>query len=195
MSKIYFISESHLKNYTSINPNVDSGKLRASIETAQNINLQESISTSLFNKLKDLVNTGEIELVANAKYKTLLNDYVVPDVTWWSYFYALDDFIMQFMNVGLVQGFSEQGSPVDINTFKMLKNSARDKAEWYDNRLREHLFNNDNLYPEYETSTTDGTLPAAHTDGVLSSIVMDIPIRSKDYDPTCCKNPYKPLNY
>lgn len=196
MAQVYFISETKLKDYTSISQNVDSGSLRQAIRTAQLINLQETLGTSLYNKLSDLVDSGDISLSGNSNYKTLLDDYVVDVVIQYSLFYALDDFIYKFMNVGLVQGFSEQGSSLDINTFKMIKNGARDRAEWFDNRLREHLFNNDNLYPAYETSTTDGTLPGANTDGVISSIVLDTPMYSKDYDPTCCKdNPYKPLNY
>jgi len=194
-AQVYFISETKLKNYTNISENVDSGSLRQAIRTAQLINLQESIGTSLYNKLADLVDTGDISDPSNSNYKDLLDNYCVDVVIQYSLFYALDDFIFKFMNVGLVQGFSEQGSSLDISTFKMIKNGARDRAEFFDNRLREHLFNNDNLYPAYETSTTDGTLPGAHTDGITSSIVLDTPMRSDDYDPTCCDDPYKPLNY
>ena len=185
-AQVYFISETTLKNYTSINDNVDSGSLRQAIRTAQLINLQESLGTSLYNKLADLVDTGDISDPSNSNYKSLLDNYCVDVVIQYSLFYALDDFIYKFMNVGLVQGFSEQGSSLDISTFKMIKNSARDRAEFFDNRLREHLFNNDNLYPAYETSTTDGTLPGANTDGIISSIVLDTPMYSNDYDPTCC---------
>lgn len=188
MAQVYFISETKLKDYSNISQNVDSGSLRQAIRTAQLINLQETLGTSLYNKLTDLVDTGEITGSTNSNYRTLLNDYVVDVVIQYSLFYALDDFIYKFMNVGLVQGSSEQGSPLDISTFKMIKNGARDRAEWFDNRLREHLFNNENLYPAYETSTTDGTLPGAHTDGIISSIVLDTPMYSKDYDPTCCKD-------
>ena len=191
MSQVYFISESKLKSYTNISDNVDSGSLRQAIRTAQLINLQETLGTGLYNKLSDLVDTGEITGSTNSNYKNLLDSYCVDVVIQYSLFYALDDFIFKFMNVGLVQGFSEQGSSLDISTFKMIKNGARDRAEFFDNRLREHLFNNDNLYPAYETSTTDGTLPGANTDGIISSIVLDTPMYSDDYDPTCCKgSPY-----
>jgi len=192
MGQVYFISETKLKDYTSISENVDSGSLRQAIRTSQLINAQETLGTSLYNKLIDLVDTGDISSPSNSVYKSLLDDYVVDVVIQYSLFYALDDFIFKFMNVGLVQGSSEQGSPLDINTFKMIKNGAKDRAEFFDNRLREHLFNNENLYPAYETSTTDGTLPGAHTDGFTSSIVLDYPMYSDDYDPTCCKDyPYK----
>jgi hypothetical protein len=187
MAQVYFISETKLKDYTSISQNVDSGSLRQAIRTSQLINVQETLGTSLYNKLTDLVDTGDITGSTNSNYRSLLDDYVVDVVIQYSLFYALDDFIYKFMNVGLVQGFSEQGSSLDINTFKMIKNGARDRAEFFDNRLREHLFNNNNLYPAYKTSTTDGTLPGANTDGIISSIVLDTPMYSKDYDPTCCK--------
>ena len=184
--QVYFISETTLKQYSSIDENVDSGSLRQAIRTSQLINTQETLGTSLYNKLIDLVETGEITGSTNSNYKNLLDNYVRDVVIQYSVFYALDDFIFKFMNVGLVQGFSEQGGSLDINTFKMIKNGARDRAEFFDNRLREHLFNNENLYPAYKTSTTDGTLPGAHTDGIISSIVLDTPMRSTNYDPTCC---------
>lgn len=191
MPNVYFISESILKKQSGINDNVDSGALKSSIALSQDINIQESLSTSLYNKLQDLVSNGTITGATNTVYKTLLDDYVVPTVIHYSYFYALDNFIFKFMNVGLVQGFSEQGSSIDIGMFRMLKSSAKDKAEFYDNRLREHLFNNSGLYPEYELSTTDGSLPASGTDGFTSQIVFDRPMRSTFVDPTCCgKNGY-----
>lgn len=191
MSNVLLISETLLKQQTGINENVDSGALKSSILLSQNINLQESLSTALYDKVLDLVYTNEITGSTNSNYKNLLDNYIVPMVTHYSYFYALDNFIFKFMNVGLVQGFSEQGSSVDINLFKMMKNSAKDKAEWYDNRLREYLFNNDNLFPEYQTSTTDGSLPASTTDGVTAQIVFDKPMFTKDYDPTCCMGRYR----
>ena len=190
MPKVYFISENLLKSSTNLNDNIDIGALRSSISTAQDINCQESLSTKLYNKIVDLVDTGAITATTNSNYKTLLDDYIQPMVLHYSYYYALDAFLMKVYNVGLVQGSSEQGSPIDVGTFKMMKSNARNTAEFYDNRLREHLYFNDELYPEYELSTTDGDLPASRTNGILSQIVMDEKMYPLDYDPLCCKKRY-----
>ena len=71
MAQVYFISENTLKQYSNINDNVDSGSLRQAIRTAQLINAQESLGTSLYNKLSDLVDTGDITGSTNSNYKTL----------------------------------------------------------------------------------------------------------------------------
>ena len=49
---VLFISENKLKENTAINENVDSSELRFAIQLAQNIYIQETCGTNLFQKLR-----------------------------------------------------------------------------------------------------------------------------------------------
>ena len=145
MTDVFFISEEYLKTQTSINDAVDSGELRFCILTAQNINIQETLGQELFEKIQLDVSAGTI---AN-QYKFLLDKYIVPATVQWSYYHGLDNFFVKWVNVGLVQNRNEQGTAVDIRTFKWLKDNARSTAEFYDTNMRRYLCAKSNLFPEY----------------------------------------------
>lgn len=142
---VFFISEEYLKTNTAINENVDSGELRYCILTAQNINIQETLGQELYEKIIFDVSANTI---AN-QYKFLLDKYIVPSTVAWAYYHGLDNFFVKWVNVGLVQNRNEQGSAVDIRTFKYLKDSARSTAEFYDQNTRRYLCAKSNLFPEY----------------------------------------------
>lgn len=195
MPKVFFIDEQDLKKNTPINDNVDTGELRSAIATAQDINLQESLGTELYNalstKVQAYVDSGT---TIHADYKTLLDDYVQPMLIHYSYVYSLDSFIMKFMNAGLMQNNTEQGSSIDINTYKMLRANAKNTAEFYDSRLRDYLYHEQRKFAEYRNITNNSDIPASPTDGFGSSILIDDRYNHKyKYDPDCCFDRYKRL--
>lgn len=145
MTDVFFISEEYLKTNTAINDNVDSGELRFCILTAQNINIQETLGQELYEKIIDDVSGGTI----SGNYKFLLDKYIVPATLQWSYYHGLDNFFVKWVNVGLVQNRNEQGTNVDIRTFKWLKDNALSTAEFYDQNMRRYLCAKSNLFPEY----------------------------------------------
>jgi hypothetical protein len=182
MAQVLFISENKLKENTAINEQVDSRELRTAILTTQDVNVQNTLGTRLYEQLKDLVETGDINQPQNAKYKDLLNTYVQPLVIHYAYFYALDNFLVKFMAAGLVQNRTEQGSPIDTKTFLILKNNARDTAQWYDNILRKHLCAKENLYPEYTIDNGDGKLIPERLNPFGKGMAVGYPIVCKDAD-------------
>ena len=155
---VLLITEQRLKNSTPINENVDTQELRFSISQAQQIFIQESLGTNLYEYILGLVSTGDIELIGKIHYKELLNNFIQPTLISYSYYLALDNFYLKFVNVGLQQMRSEQGSPVGIKDLMYLKNNARDNAQFNDNLLRRHLVFNNSLYPQYTLTTNNGQL-------------------------------------
>ncbi len=157
---VLLISEQKLKDNTSINENVDSSELRFAIQQSQQLFLQESLGTNLLEKLYELVDNGTIDDVANVNYKNLLNKYVQPTLISYSYYLALDNFWVKFINIGIVQNRSEQGQAVDLKTLQFLKQNAYNQAQFNDQILRRHLIFRSGLYPEYTSgSLNDGQLP------------------------------------
>jgi len=173
MNNIMMISEELLKTYTAINDNVQTDELRYCILTSQNIQIQETLGTNLYNKMLDLIRTGDISLTVNSNYKTLLDNYIQPALINYSYYMALDNFMVKFMSVGLVQNRSEQGNSIDFKTFQFLKSNAKDQAEFSDNLLRRHLIFRSGLYPEYNNGNlNDGQLPPETKTAFASSITL-----------------------
>lgn len=155
---VLLITEQKLKDNTSINENVDSSELRFCIQQAQQIFIQESLGTNLYEYILNLVKTGNIEDAGKIKYKELLNNFITPTLISYSYYLALDNFFVKFVNVGLQSFRSEQSQPIGIKEFTYLKNSARDQAQFNDNLLRRHLVFNNADYPEYTLTTNNGQL-------------------------------------
>ena len=155
---VLLITEEKLKANTSITDNVDSGELRFSIQQAQQIFIQESLGTNLYEYILDLVKTGDIEDPIKVDYKELLNNFIQPTLISYAYYLALDNFFVKFVNVGLQQFRSEQSNPIGVKEFSYLKNGARDQAQFNDNLLRRHLVFNNWRYPQYTLTTNNGHL-------------------------------------
>lgn len=168
---VLFISENKLKENSAINDNVDSTELRFGIQLAQNIYLQETLGTNLFQKLQQLVFDNQIDLPENIHYKTLLNQFVQPCLIQYSYMLCLDNFFIKFLNVGLVQNRNEQGTNIDIKSLQYLKQNAKNQAEFLDNLLRRHLIFKSELYPEYNNGNlNNGELPPQTNSAFRSTI-------------------------
>lgn len=155
---VLLITEQKLKDNTPINDNVDSTELRFSISQAQQIFIQESLGTNLYEYILKLVKDGDIDLAQYSDYKELLNNFIQPTLISYAYYLALDNFWVKFVNVGLQQMRSEQGTPLDIRGLSYLKNNARDNAQFNDNLLRRHLVFNNQKYPQYTLTTNNGQL-------------------------------------
>lgn len=171
-SKVLLISEQTLKDNTPINENVDSSELRFCIQQAQFLFLQETLGTYMYQTMLELVETGNINQPSKIKYKELLDDQITQMLIAYSYYLALDNFMMKFINVGLQSFSSEQSSPIDFRTFQYMKNLARDNAQFADNLLRRWLVFHTQDFPEYATIRSNGDLTAEFGGAFKSNIVL-----------------------
>ena len=73
MATALFINRTDLVRNSILDGNVDTDKFIQFIKIAQEIDIQNYTGTDLYNKISTLIANGEIDDVANAKYKTLLN--------------------------------------------------------------------------------------------------------------------------
>lgn len=170
---VLLISEQKLIDNTAMNgSNVDKSELRFCIQQAQTIFLQESLGTHLFDKMLQLVQTGDITQSGNSNYKTLLDNFIQPMLISYSYFIGLDNFFMKWVSIGLVQNRSEQGGNIDLKTLQYMKTQAKDRAEFNDNLLRRQLVFNSQLYPEYLEWLNNGSLPPEQSSGFKSPITL-----------------------
>ena len=173
MITAYFVSEQKLKEYTPVNKMMDSGKLVSSIRISQDIVAKEALGQSLYEKMMELISSGDINLSGNTNYKSLLDNYIVPCAMWNAYYVSLDFALVEYANVGLVSNNTEQGAAVDLATFKTIKNGAKHTADFYTEKLKMWLNNNTSLYPEYDRENPGETEPDRST--YSTGIVFDTP--------------------
>ena len=173
MITAYFVSEQKLKDYTPVNKMMDSGKLVSAIRIAQDIVAKEALGQSLYERMMELITTGDISNPTYVNYKNLLDNYIVPCAMWNAYYISLDFALVEYANVGLVSNSTEQGASVDLATFKTIKSGAKHTSDFYTEKLKLWLNNNSSLYPEFDMESPGETEPDRST--YSTGIVFDTP--------------------
>jgi hypothetical protein len=158
MATVLFINRTDLIRNSIIDGNVDSDKYIQFIKLAQEIHIQNYLGTKMYDALTTAM--PNIDQPANARWKTLLNDYVVPMLIW----YAQVDYIpfasYQIRNGGMFKHRSENAETVSKEEVDYLVEKARTNAEWYSRRFIDFMSFNQTTYPEYTSNTNDDIYPS-----------------------------------
>jgi hypothetical protein len=160
MASVILVSENKLKQFTNINKNVDMDVLKAEIQICQDIDLQTVLGTLFYVHLCSRISsTGN---TFNADEKTLVDDYIQPYLIQQAYFRSMPALMFRTMNRAIVSGEMENAKPIDIETFKYLRNIQKQTADFYNQRLIDYLNigYGQNKFPQYVTqSSLDGMVP------------------------------------
>ena len=148
MATVLFINRTDLVRNSILSGSVDTDKFIFFIKIAQEIDVQQIIGTNMYKGLTDAIVAG-IDLPANARWKTILDDYIVSMLIW----YAQSNYIpfgaYQISNGGIFKHTSENAQTVDKNEVDFLVEKARTNAEWYSRRFIDFMSFNQSTYPEY----------------------------------------------
>ena len=160
-----FITEDRLKSYTGIEDNVDPQILYPYVLQSQDLYVQQTLGTKLYNKIKDDVVANVVSgTVIPTDYKTLLDEYISPMVVHYSYYLALPHIKYRTSNKGILSGSSEVADAVSLDELQYLRNTIKSTAQFYNERLRDYLKAYQELYPEYQSYTNkDGMAPKRGT--------------------------------
>mgnify|MGYP001081781607 FL=1 len=153
MSYVLFISEEKLKDSTAINLNVDPNLLLPYVRQAQKLYVEPKLGTKLTQKLKDLITAGTIGNVANAAYKTLLDDYIGDMLPNWAFYHAVPFLRFKIENGNIYSKTSETGNALSTEESQSLREEVSNTAQYYTERLIEYITNNTSLFPEYSTNS------------------------------------------
>ncbi len=165
MATTLFITEDKLKSFTGIEDNVDPVTLYPYVLQSQDLYVQQTCGTKLYNAVKNYV----VDKVINGTpipqaYKTLLEDYISPMVVYYTYYLALPHIKYKTTNKGLLSGTSEVGETVSLEEVQFLMNQIQNSAQFYNERLRDFLVAYQEDYPEYQSYTNkDGMAPRRGT--------------------------------
>ena len=159
MATILFINRTDLIRNSIIDGNLDTSKLLQHIKIAQEIDVQEIIGTQMYEGLTDAITNG-IDLPANARWKTILDQFIVPMLIWFGQanFYPFAAYTIA--NGGVYKHQSENSQSVDKSEIDFLVEKARTNAEWYSRRFIDFMSFNQATYPEYTNNKNDDIFPS-----------------------------------
>lgn len=160
MQNTLIISEAKLKRFTDINNALDVDLISSVIREAQIIHITRLLGSKLYDKVIDEIDAGTL----SGNYKTLVDDYVQDALIYWAYYEALETIYLRPRNAGLVKPTGgENNIDADIALYDKKRQSIKNKAEYFSERLVDFLCYNNNLYPEYGQETNDDIYPDTGT--------------------------------
>tara|TARA_R110000803_G_scaffold89170_1_gene156340 strand:+ start:360 stop:818 length:459 start_codon:yes stop_codon:yes gene_type:complete len=139
--------------------NVDTDKFIQFIKLAQEIHIQNYLGTQMYDGLTNALIAG-IDLPENARWKTLLDDYVVSMLIWFSQVDYIPFASYQIRNGGMYKHRSENSESVSKDEVDYLVEKARTNAEWYSRRFIDYMSFNQTLFPEYTNNSNDDVYPS-----------------------------------
>jgi hypothetical protein len=155
---VLLISETKLKNYTTINQNVDMALLVSCIWIAQELGLQTLIGTKGYDYYMNLVMSAQTSgtTISNPD-RIMLDDYIGPYLIHRAYYESMPEIFARKMNKAITIGNTEQGSSIDIKGMSYLRDIEQGRYEFYAQRLLDRVQAYSSEYPWfYSWSDRDG---------------------------------------
>mgnify|MGYP003116790101 FL=1 len=158
MATVLFINRTDLLRNSIIDGNVDTDKYIQFIKLAQEIHIQNYMGTKLYQGLTTAM--PNINDNDNARWKLLLDDYIVPMLIWFSQVDYIPFASYQIRNGGMFKHRSENAETVSKDEVDYLVEKARTNAEWYSRRFIDYMSFNQTLFPEYTSNINDDIYPS-----------------------------------
>ena len=145
MTDVFLISEANLRQFTDLNNNVDSKLLSSAIRESQDIEIQIILGTRLYNKILDDIQNNTL----SGDYQTLVVDWVQNTAIYFAYYYSLEDIYLRPRNNGLlIPTGGENSVEADGTWYNRKRESVKNKAQFYAERLTNYLIQNQGNFPE-----------------------------------------------
>jgi len=158
MATVLFINRTDLIRNSIMDGNVDTDKFIQFIKIAQEIDVQQIMGTKLYDGLTTAI--PDIDNPTNARWKTLLDDYIVSMLIWYAQSNYMPFAAYQIKNGGVFKHTSENAQSVDKNEIDFLVEKARTNAEWYSRRFIDFMSFNQTTYPEYTSNINNDIYPS-----------------------------------
>ena len=160
MQNTLIISEAKLKAFTDINNNLDPDLIKSTIREAQIVHITRLLGTKLYDKIISDIQSDSL----TGNYKTLVDDYVQDALIYWSYYESLESIYLRPRNNGLLQPQGGDNSlSVDMLMYDKKRQSVKNKAEYFSERLVDFLCYNSSTFPEYGTEQNEDIFPDRDT--------------------------------
>lgn len=145
---ILLINEEYIKNYTWLNSSVDATLIKPAIMLAQDIHLQQLLGTDLYNAILDGIRNNNL----TDDLRTLLDNYIMNPVCWWSMYELIPHLYIKMDNGALAVRTSTDTQTISTSDMEGYKQQALQKATFYGNRLIDYLFKHSGTYAQYTSN-------------------------------------------
>ena len=152
---VLLVSEQRLKQWTQLDDNVRMNEITPHILQAQDIYIQNSLGTLLYDRIKSGIVANDL----NSDETTLLKDYIGPTLMQYALYLMLPSIKYKIANQGVLNGTSEETTPTTLDELKFLRQTILDTAEFYNKRLVKYFYDNPGMFPQYDAPGTDGMMP------------------------------------
>ncbi len=165
MNTVLLISESYIKENSTVYQNVDPKTLRSHIFETQNINLKYLLPEDLYDEIfkefeayrvyVDGGGTNPITDEVPARILALV-DECKPMLMYYTLYNAAFSLYSRITNKGINTQDSDYSQDVDISIFQSMRKDWKTKAETYAALVIEFMADNSTTYPEFgETECCD----------------------------------------
>ena len=152
---VLLLSESKLKNFTDIDPNVNSAILLPFVQVVQTTVLEYIIGAKYYKSLCNQVSSGTLQ--SGSTDWNFLVYFAQPCLIWSSYSEALPSVYMRLKNNGIVTGAP---NTVTINEMNYMQKRADDRSQFFEERMIQEIIFNSNLYPLcFNYTSNEGLFP------------------------------------
>lgn len=142
------MSDEMIKERASIHGNIDAKLIYPDIKVAQDMYILPIIGTALYNKLQAAVIANDWTAITN--YKSLLDNYIVDALMYYTLAELPQTMGYQFWNKGIVRKLGDNTELPSMSELVDISNRYRSRGEWYANRLSKYLIQNAvAMFPEY----------------------------------------------
>jgi hypothetical protein len=146
-----FVTEEYLKKNSLINDNVDMDVVVPVLIKIEDMFIQPIIGTGLFNELKTQIEAStapDYNSAVTSLNRTLL-ELIRKCMVWYFMSEAPLAFTFRFMNKGVMKKSSDNSTPAELSEINNLMDKYKNDAEWYAERITNHLKENSADYPLY----------------------------------------------
>ena len=175
MATALLISEQRVKQLTNLDNNVRVEEITPFVIQAQDIMLQNRIGTKLYDRLKQ----GVIDDDLNANEQELLNNYAGPALAHYAVYLMLPGLKYKLVDKGVLSGASEETTQTSLEELNYLRQSVKDVAEFYEQRMYEYLCDNSTDFPQYNSPGDQGMFPSTDSP-YFSGLVIPKPRYAKE---------------
>lgn len=147
---VLLTNENIIKSTTNIFENISGNYLLPSIKLAQDLDLEYVIGTRLKQELQKMVFNNSFKNI----YKTLLDDFVQPYLTYSTIVRLIPTVAYKIGNAGVLKTDDEKMTSMSPSEVDKVRTEYIRVADTYKNRLQRFLLENKNEFPELQGNNT-----------------------------------------
>lgn len=163
---ILLISEKYVKERSSVMDNVEDKFIRNNILEAQDLNIQYSIGSELYEDILSGFTDYQIAVTSGVTGTTvsdyvseanlnLVDNYIQPTLLYYTLYQSMFNLYSKITNKGIVTQTSDYSETISDTMFNKIRDDYHNKAEFYAERMMNFLLANTETYPLFLNHQSD----------------------------------------